>query len=370
MNDHFIKNIEIKNFKCFENFTAEGFGRVNLIGGKNNIGKTAFMEACFLSQSNDTRNLFERLLEIKTHRDVVNNLLSSSRREEDLQKLIKDNIAISIYIKGKGGHEVEEFRDSTGSIIDEPYATWENGLVKIEFDKILNIYTKYTKINEEPPSFDFDTGEPVYSSSPDRYTISELVGLLDMAFDSTKARFSLNFISPYSNSDQELENIIGQSKLDNKYDELNKYLLDTFGVAPIDIIKNKPMLKEGNAYKELSYYGQGIKTFINIISSILLLKDDQIFIDEIENGIHYTHLDTLWELILAISKEQNVQVFATTHSKECIESFNRVQLKLEDKQTYYFEMAKNIKTDKIFISKIDSEQLWYGLSHDERIRGE
>ena len=48
--NHFIENIEIKNFKCFENFSAEGFGRVNLIGGKNNVGKTAFMEACYLSQ--------------------------------------------------------------------------------------------------------------------------------------------------------------------------------------------------------------------------------------------------------------------------------------------------------------------------------
>ncbi|MFA6144741.1 MAG: AAA family ATPase [Sulfurimonas sp.] len=370
MDSHFINTIEINNFKCFQNFKAEGFGRVNLIGGKNNVGKTAFMEACFLSQSNDTTNLFERLLEIKTHRDVVNNLLLTSHREEDLQKLIKDNIGISIYIQGQGGHEVQELKDSSGSIIDERYATWENGLVKIEFDKILNIYTKYTKINEEPPSFDFDTGEPVYSSSPDRYTISELVGLLDMAFDSTKARFSLNFISPYSNSNQELENIIGQSKLDNKYDELNKYLLVTFGVAPIDIIKNKPMLKEGNAYKDLSYYGQGIKTFINIISSILLLKDDQIFIDEIENSIHYTHLDKLWELILTISKDQNVQVFATTHSKECIESFNRVQRQLEDKETYYFEMYKNIKDNKIEMRSLEDEQLAYELSHEGRLRGE
>jgi AAA15 family ATPase/GTPase len=53
----------------------------------------------------------------------------------------------------------------------------------------------------------------------------------------------------------------------------------------------------------LSDFGQGIKSFINIISSILLLKDDIVFIDEIENGIHYTKLDQLWELILSISKE-------------------------------------------------------------------
>ena len=49
MSKQHIKNIEIKNFKCFEDFKAEGFGRVNLIGGKNNVGKTAFMEACYLA---------------------------------------------------------------------------------------------------------------------------------------------------------------------------------------------------------------------------------------------------------------------------------------------------------------------------------
>jgi len=37
MNEHFIKNIEIKNFKCFKDFKAEGFGRVNLIGGKSTL---------------------------------------------------------------------------------------------------------------------------------------------------------------------------------------------------------------------------------------------------------------------------------------------------------------------------------------------
>jgi len=49
MNNNFIKNIEIKNFKCFKDFKADGFKRVNLIGGKNNVGKTAFMEACWIN---------------------------------------------------------------------------------------------------------------------------------------------------------------------------------------------------------------------------------------------------------------------------------------------------------------------------------
>jgi AAA15 family ATPase/GTPase len=37
--------MKIKRYKCFKDFEVNGFKRINLIGGKNNIGKTAFLEA-------------------------------------------------------------------------------------------------------------------------------------------------------------------------------------------------------------------------------------------------------------------------------------------------------------------------------------
>ena len=58
MSEHFIKNIEIKNFKCFEDFKAEGFGRVNLIGGKNNVGKSTLLEALYINLNADNQNWF------------------------------------------------------------------------------------------------------------------------------------------------------------------------------------------------------------------------------------------------------------------------------------------------------------------------
>ena len=48
------------------------------------------------------------------------------------------------------------------------------------------------------------------------------------------------------------------------------------------------------------------------------MKDGLILVDEIENGIHYEVLPELWKSIFAISHELNVQVFATTHSRECV----------------------------------------------------
>jgi AAA15 family ATPase/GTPase len=46
-----IKNISVINFRCFDNLKVSGFKTINLISGKNNVGKTALLEALFLNSS-------------------------------------------------------------------------------------------------------------------------------------------------------------------------------------------------------------------------------------------------------------------------------------------------------------------------------
>src|SRR5262249_39074687 len=48
-----------------------------------------------------------------------------------------------------------------------------------------------------------------------------------------------------------------------------------------------------------------------------------LLIDEVENGIHYTALPTLWRFIFEASRSYGVQVFATTHSWDCVEGFQK-----------------------------------------------
>ena len=71
MNTH-IQTVEIKNYKCFQDFRVKNLKRVNLIGGRNNIGKTTFLEACLLCMADDYIDIYSRLLEIGTHRNLVN----------------------------------------------------------------------------------------------------------------------------------------------------------------------------------------------------------------------------------------------------------------------------------------------------------
>jgi AAA15 family ATPase/GTPase len=45
-----------------------------------------------------------------------------------------------------------------------------------------------------------------------------------------------------------------------------------------------------------------------------------LLIDDIDTGLHYTVMERMWKLIFEASKQLNVQVFATTHSRDCIDA--------------------------------------------------
>ena len=42
------KSFNIKNFRCFNDLEFKPLERVNLIAGKNNVGKTALLEAIWM----------------------------------------------------------------------------------------------------------------------------------------------------------------------------------------------------------------------------------------------------------------------------------------------------------------------------------
>jgi AAA15 family ATPase/GTPase len=130
-----------------------------------------------------------------------------------------------------------------------------------------------------------------------------------------------------------------------------------FDIKDIDVIKNKIMLKTKNSnFINLSEFGDGVKNFISIIVTLLSNNKSVVYLDEVENGIHYSKLDKLWEVILETSKIFNVQIFATTHSKECIDSYARVAKKLRDEEVTLINLYKN-RTNVLKAIVIDGEQI-------------
>ena len=320
MNKHFIQEIHIKDFKCFDDFKAEGFGRVNLIGGKNNVGKTAFMEACFVNVYAQNIKSFVRALGgIKFMRENLNILYGL---EDNRQQFIE--YSNHIFVSSNQNEIFFQIDDN-------------QGIKKYLFE--LNNHRLVVNVNE----FSFEE-----SSIPNIEFIDNF-GLPNS-----------HIISHYSSVQKQ-----------DQEDSLNA-ILKAFdsNIEAFKIIDEKPQCKTNGQYREVTEFGDGIRHLISIVISLYSSENGYLFIDEMDSGIHYSLLDDLWKNLLVLSKELNVQVFATTHSKECIESFNRAQQALDDQGSSYFELARNIKTNQIFMRDLDSEQLEYELTHQGKYRGE
>lgn len=64
--------------------------------------------------------------------------------------------------------------------------------------------------------------------------------------------------------------------------------------------------------------GQGFNRLLHVYSEIVAADAKVLLIDEIENGLHHSVLPTIWEGLFHAAKEVDVQIFATTHSWECV----------------------------------------------------
>jgi len=336
MDEHFIKNIEIKNFKCFENFKAEGFGRVNLIGGKNNVGKTAFMEACYINLSTDNRdNFLTSIIKIGAWRDIgflgeklgsmfndVTNLFENIQSLVEVKKLDKYFLEKITNIETISNINSIEFNRMDNKIIGKINSEdFKTSMSEFEYQETLkdNLYFN--------PSSKFFDNERMYKS----YKLIQ-----------------------FKNKEDDIDILL--KKFDKKVKKL-KFIDDRFHI-----------LFENNKLLDLSELGDGIKIYLIIILDLLTCSNGYIFIDEIENGIHYSKLDVIWELILTISKEQNVQLFATTHSKECIDSYARVAKKLDDKKITMTTLAKNAKGE-IKALVWNQKQFFSEMEQNHEVRG-
>jgi AAA15 family ATPase/GTPase len=70
--------------------------------------------------------------------------------------------------------------------------------------------------------------------------------------------------------------------------------------------------------------GDGIWRLLGIALSLVTTRGGVLLIDEIDTGLHYSVLVDMWRLVLETARSLDVQVFATTHSRDCYEALAAV----------------------------------------------
>ena len=86
--------------------------------------------------------------------------------------------------------------------------------------------------------------------------------------------------------------------------------------------------------------GDGALRVFGVALALANSRGGFLFIDEAENGIHYSLQEDFWNMVLRTACLNNVQVFATTHSSDCIRGFSRAATKLEDAEGVLVRLSR------------------------------
>jgi AAA15 family ATPase/GTPase len=364
-----IKNIEIRNFRCFDHLKVFGFEKVNLISGKNNVGKTALLEAIFLNSA--------------PRPDTIFSLRQVRREQVSFSKTLPDRTWINFFFQQNKSDIIQ-----IKSVLDNG----ESKVVEISVDESLKNFLVNTsqenKGQEDEGQEDiinlFSGSESSVSVIHLKTTINNKESFETQIVSSAKGLIARDIKIPDSRnvsfipsflrvSNRDLTSEFDKARLGERDDEVLKAFksidnsiteVESFSIGEPTIY----LKRDGKSRLPLSLFGDAINRIADIILKLVNNENSILIIDEIENGIHHSNQVYFWNVLYKLANELNVQIFATTHSLEMTQAFLNAGLQYRNLGVH-FELARQAKTDKIVAIKRDLDTLDYGMSHNEEVRG-
>ena len=305
-----IKNVHIENFRGFESFKMEDLGRITLVSGRNNIGKSTLLEALFLMMDHTSNDSFMKINGFRgSSISGIQTLWESLFYAMDTDRKITIKVVDS---------------DSTLSLVykkDRDYIPVEGKGVP---DEILAQFRTATK-NAYSLLFLFDKNEyheeghfSMNGISSMRQISTCLVGNEIMTLKPTQY---IN--SAFARMTDNVLDGIGKLELNGEKDLIIRILkeldpsVDDILTLAINGLTQLYLRKEGKLIP-LQYAGDGIMKLLNICLAIIERKNGLLLIDEVETGLHYSMYKKLWSIIDKLSEDSKCQIVATTHSYELI----------------------------------------------------
>jgi len=317
-----LDKLHIKNFLTFDELLVEDLKRVNLIAGQNNSGKTAFLEAI-------------RILESEGDDTVINNILN------DRGVFIPSRNDIYENLFNRNRLENVDFSQKNSKIC-----------IEINNFKLIKNQVSTRKFRSLPDN-DSSLYLPNPSASPD-FPNDNLV-----------------YVS-YNSQNQKLENLWDNIVLKPEEDDVLNILKNTIEerIERFAIVNGKVFFELSNPKIRvpMSTMGDGIKRILLIALSLANAKGKVLLIDEIEMGLHHTVIEKLWKLIFKYAKLWNIQVFVTTHSQDVLKTFYYVASeKGNEGEGKYFRLQKN-RADEMEAVALTMDELELSLDVNLEIR--
>ena len=387
MGNLLLNSLEIRNFRGFHHLQIERLGRVNLIVGKNNIGKSSLLEALRLYTQRFSPTLVWEILRARDESRYSSGVLDESKylltsrsldRPENfesqllaLKYLFYGRKAIRTYVEpiqiGPLNSQDETLSISIGWYAEEAD---EQGRLK----RRLLEPEEYSVVDNPLPRFTIQMGKQSkidYPLNPYSPTFSRLIR-------PELEEINSFFVGANGLSGNQAGDLWDQTTLRSKdVDVLTSLRIIAPGIEGYSFVGDPESrtglgrvpivrIKDIDEPLPLRSLGNGMYRMLCISLSFVNATDGMLLIDEIENGIHYSVQPELWQLIFQLARRLNVQVFATTHSWDCIKGFQRAAEKEKQEEGMLIRLGR--RKGEAAVTLFDEEELGIATRQQIEVR--
>ncbi len=309
-----ITEVLIKNFKCFRQLTIPDLGRITLVAGKNNVGKSALIESLFLFCD---RVRADMILRQYNWRGIT---MVPITPEAMWAPIFRDNeyrtreILLSFTVEGQTEYAKftfnENFTPPSQSVALPP----EQEIPTTEEPSggfALDIEYSWNGTSQLSHLFIDDQRKPaLWAEKRELRTISA-------SFFAAKSHLS----------SREIASQFSVLAREGRENEVLKFLQL---IEPrLEALK---IITEGHSSSvhgklagfprtlPINLMGEGMEKLLGVILAVTHSPNRLVLIDEIENGLHYSILPAVWKALGQAAREYKAQIVATTHSYECLQA--------------------------------------------------
>lgn len=338
-----IPSIHIEGYRGLKQLKIPQLASVNLIVGKNSVGKSTLLEALALYFTQGNPRLLLSFLgnrQEMPYRNPFEQLRNEAERQqarEGLQNLFYGRPKLNhgrliLTIRASDTLQIEITPSNHASPLPQAAIIWNGAGTQHSIDTLL----------EHPQAFSQNQPAPAVIYVPatglmphDIVNYWNEITLTPLEDEVIKA---LNFVVP---------------------DITRLSFLDT---ATIKI----PIVLHRDKRVALGSLGEGLQRMLGLALALTNAKDGYFIIDEIGTGLHYTVQTQMWEFLMRTAVELNVQVFATTHSSDCVRAFQYVSNQLPDVEGQMIRLEK--WGDEMTAIVINEELMAFALDGDIEVR--
>ncbi|MCQ2896502.1 ATP/GTP-binding protein [Helicobacter pylori] len=325
-----IQSVRIKNFKNFKDTQIDGFTKLNIITGQNNAGKSNLLEAlyCLVGKSMhpcaNITEIYDNIRKEPLTSESKSLMFYGLDTKEEIQIVttLDNNQTLDLQIKFIANEKQKVIESQIIPTAEQTQMPSQlNFTLKKNNEEIYNDHLNITKAYNFPPI----PNQSGYNRQFKNFEPNQLQKLLP---------FESAVIIPSDVAYRQAHMIQAVSKIcsnNQLEEELNKHLnqFDN-NIQSISFNTNNQLKLKVKGIKEkipLSVFGDGLKKYLHIVSAFMADNAKTIYIDEVENGLHFSRMKLLLRCVIDFindNKDGNLQVFMTTHNQEFIEILDQV----------------------------------------------